>query len=93
MLTAPGLPLTGIHWTPLVKWTAGLQIVPTRVLEGSMAVCKYKHTLFQVPFVTLRVHYPGAKSYQTAGMVGELALMALSVNYRDFHLTPSEVLQ
>ncbi len=29
--------------------------------------------------VTLRVYSPAAKSYQTAGMIGELALMALSI--------------
>ena len=33
--------------------------------------------------VMLRVHFPAARSYQTTGMLGELALMALSVNYCD----------
>ena len=33
--------------------------------------------------VTLRVHSPAAKGYQTAGMSGELALMPLSGNYCD----------
>ena len=31
----------------------------------------------------LTVHSPAAKSYQTAGMLGELALVALSVNNCD----------
>ncbi len=36
--------------------------------------------------VMLRVHSPKARSYQTDGMLGELALIALSVNYCDLRL-------
>ena len=32
------------------------------------------------PYVTLRVCYPAEKRYQTAGMLGELALTALLAN-------------